>query len=81
MTIILRNRAKCTECGDIIESGFRHDYVECSYGWIERIEKLAEHNIEIQHERSEKLSERLKRFLVEGILQNKKPSQWALKRH
>ena len=34
MTRILRNRAKCLKCGDIIESVHRHDFVECSCGSI-----------------------------------------------
>ncbi len=28
--LIMRNRAKCKLCGDIIESLHRHDYVRCS---------------------------------------------------
>ena len=31
---ILVNKAKCSKCGDIIESKYRHDYVECSCGAI-----------------------------------------------
>lgn len=31
---MLRNIAKCKKCGDIIESKFRHDFVECSCGSI-----------------------------------------------
>ena len=31
---ILVNKAKCSKCGDIIESKYRHDYVECSCGSI-----------------------------------------------
>jgi len=27
---ILRNRAQCLKCGDIIESTYRHDFVGCS---------------------------------------------------
>lgn len=27
---ILRNRIKCNNCGDIIESTYRHELVECS---------------------------------------------------
>ena len=27
---ILRNRARCSACGDVIESKFRHDWVQCS---------------------------------------------------
>ena len=29
---LLRNSAKCLECGDEIESTFRHDFVSCSCG-------------------------------------------------
>ncbi len=32
MTIILRNRAQCVYCDDILESTFRHDYRTCSCG-------------------------------------------------
>lgn len=32
--IIVRNMAKCKQCGDVIESKFRHDYVTCSCGSI-----------------------------------------------
>lgn len=32
MQKIIRNRAKCLVCGEIIESTFRHHYVECSCG-------------------------------------------------
>lgn len=32
MKKILRNRAKCLRCGDIIESTFRHHFVTCSCG-------------------------------------------------
>jgi len=28
-TKIIRNRAKCLKCGDIIESKHRHDFVRC----------------------------------------------------
>ena len=31
---ILANRAQCKECGDIIESTYRHDFVTCSCGAI-----------------------------------------------
>lgn len=31
---ILRNSAKCLECGDVIESKHRHDWVKCSCGNI-----------------------------------------------
>jgi hypothetical protein len=29
---IVRNRAKCLDCGDIVESTHRHDFVACSCG-------------------------------------------------
>ena len=29
---LIRNRLKCLRCGDIIESKYRHDFVECSCG-------------------------------------------------
>lgn len=32
MNKIIRNRAKCKLCGDIIESKFRHDFVSCKCG-------------------------------------------------
>ena len=32
MKTIIRNRAKCLLCGDIIESHDRHDFVTCSCG-------------------------------------------------
>lgn len=31
---ILANRAECKDCGDIIESKYRHDFVTCSCGAI-----------------------------------------------
>ena len=31
---IIHNRAKCLKCGDIIESKYRHDWVQCSCGEI-----------------------------------------------
>ena len=31
---ILRNRAQCMKCNDIIESMHRHDFVSCSCGTI-----------------------------------------------
>ena len=31
---IIHNRAKCLKCGDIIESRYRHDFVNCSCGEI-----------------------------------------------
>lgn len=30
--IIIHNRIRCRECGDVIESYSVHDYVECSCG-------------------------------------------------
>lgn len=30
--MILSNKARCTLCGDIIESMHRHDFVKCSCG-------------------------------------------------
>lgn len=33
-TKIIRNRAKCLKCGDIIESKYRHDFVNCKCGAI-----------------------------------------------
>lgn len=32
MTKIIRNRAQCLLCGDIIESRSRHDFVTCTCG-------------------------------------------------
>ena len=32
--ILTRNAAQCLECGDIIESKHRHDFVSCSCGNI-----------------------------------------------
>ena len=32
MTKIIRNRAQCLLCGDIIESISRHDFVTCTCG-------------------------------------------------
>lgn len=32
--MILRNAARCRECGDEIESRYRHDYRACSCGAI-----------------------------------------------
>lgn len=32
MRKIIKNSIKCNLCGDIIESKFRHHYVECSCG-------------------------------------------------
>lgn len=31
---IIHNRAKCLKCGDVIESKYRHDWVQCSCGEI-----------------------------------------------
>ena len=31
---ILRNRIRCNNCGDIIESKYRHDFVQCSCGRV-----------------------------------------------
>lgn len=31
---ILRNAVKCNNCGDIIESEYRHDFVRCSCGRV-----------------------------------------------
>ncbi len=31
-TIVVRNAAQCLDCGDIIESRHRHDFVGCSCG-------------------------------------------------
>lgn len=32
MSVILRNRVRCKECNEVIESTFRHDYKTCSCG-------------------------------------------------
>lgn len=29
---ILRSRARCLDCGDVVESKHRHDFVTCSCG-------------------------------------------------
>jgi len=29
---LIRNKAECTECGDVVESKHRHDMVWCSCG-------------------------------------------------
>lgn len=34
MRKILKNRCQCRQCGDIIESTHRHDWVQCSCGAI-----------------------------------------------
>lgn len=31
---IITNKAKCTRCGDVIESKHRHDWVSCKCGAI-----------------------------------------------
>ena len=31
---IYRNKIRCKKCGDIIESKFRHDFVQCSCGAV-----------------------------------------------
>ncbi len=31
---IIRNRARCTKCDDVIESRHRHDFVRCKCGAI-----------------------------------------------
>lgn len=31
-TVIVHNRARCLECGEILESTHRHDFVQCSCG-------------------------------------------------
>lgn len=30
--MIIRNAIRCNICGDVIESTYRHDYVECRCG-------------------------------------------------
>ena len=32
MKRIIRNAIQCNNCGDIIESQYRHDYVQCKCG-------------------------------------------------
>jgi len=34
ITRVIRNRAQCAKCGDIIESTNRHDFVTCGCGEI-----------------------------------------------
>jgi hypothetical protein len=34
MSKIIRNRCQCAQCGDIIESRHRHDFVNCKCGAI-----------------------------------------------
>jgi len=34
MNKLIRNRCKCRQCGDIIESKHRHDFVQCKCGAI-----------------------------------------------
>ena len=29
---LIHNRIKCLKCGDVIESTYRHDFVQCSCG-------------------------------------------------
>ena len=31
---LIRNRAQCRKCGDVIESKHRHDFVQCKCGSI-----------------------------------------------
>lgn len=33
-TVVIRSRAQCVKCGNIIESRHRHDFVSCSCGTI-----------------------------------------------
>ena len=33
-TLIIKNKAKCLKCGDIIESTYRHDFKWCKCGAI-----------------------------------------------
>lgn len=32
--IIKENKAMCKNCGDVVESKHRHDFVTCSCGWL-----------------------------------------------
>lgn len=34
MRKIIRNAIRCNHCGDVIESTYRHDYVQCSCGMV-----------------------------------------------
>ena len=34
MIEILKNIIRCNNCGDVIESTYRHDYVKCSCGRV-----------------------------------------------
>lgn len=34
MREILKNTIRCNNCGDVIESNYRHDYVKCSCGRV-----------------------------------------------
>ncbi len=34
MRKIIRNAIRCNHCGDVIESTYRHDYVQCSCGKV-----------------------------------------------
>ena len=31
---ITRNAIRCNHCGDVIESTYRHDYIQCSCGKV-----------------------------------------------
>jgi len=31
---VLKNKARCRKCGDVIESKYRHDFVTCTCGAI-----------------------------------------------
>lgn len=59
---IFRNRARCRQCGDVIESKHLHDHVRCSCGLIEldggtevprligaQLEDFLEHPLAIKH--------------------------------
>ena len=34
MRKIIRNAIRCNQCGDVIESTYRHEYVQCSCGKV-----------------------------------------------
>ena len=34
MREILKNTIRCNNCGDVIESNYRHNYVKCSCGRV-----------------------------------------------
>lgn len=34
MRKIIRNAIRCNHCGDVIESTYRHEYVQCSCGKV-----------------------------------------------